>query len=786
MHNRFGTASLFVLAVALAPSLPAVAHAQDANVLGLGAPGAAAQAPTAAPPSGGAVPLSMFPRSTVDSIRSSDAVPAAAGGQRGAVGPAPAPAPVTAPAPRRRVPTDFQRFVATSIGKTLPLFGESLFADGGTYSPAIDVPPYPDYLVGPGDELVIHGWGQVDIDLRAVVSREGTISIPRVGVVAVGGTRYDELASRIRTAVARQFRNFELSVSLGQLRSIQVFVVGQAEHPGVYTVSALSTLMNVLFACGGPSATGSMRAVDLRRSGRLVGTFDLYDVLLKGDKSRDLQLSSGDVIYIPPVGTVAAIAGAVKNPAIYELLPGTKVGDLLEYAGGTVATAATDSLLLERLDQQRGRVLSSLEWGPEALSTVLQSGDLVQIRHTSSKYYNAITLRGTVVRPVRKAWTPGMRVADLISDPSVLISDAYWSRAAARAFSRRAPAGKPDDKQTEGDAEDEDLQHLNTDVENLVDEVNWDYAVVERLDRDRVEPRLIPFNLAKAIIERDPANDILLQPGDIVTVFSKKDIATPAEKRTAFVRVEGEIAAPGVYQLRSGETLRQLVQRVGGLTDKAYLFGAEFNRESVRTAQQARLEEITARAEQELERSSAERLARAVSAEEAQTVRSQIEGQRAALERMKRLRATGRMVLGLRPDARSVSDLPELVLEDGDRVFVPATSSVVGVYGAVYNQSNFVFNRHKKLDEYLADAGGPTRSADGGSTYVLRADGSVFSRRHTGWFSSFGGRELMPSDNIVVPEDYNPISVVKELKDWAQIFYQFGLGVAALKVLGAL
>jgi protein involved in polysaccharide export with SLBB domain len=249
------------------------------------------------------------------------------------------------------------------------------------------------------------------------------------------------------------------------------------------------------------------------------------------------------------------------------------------------------------------------------------------------------------------------------------------------------------------------------------------------------------------------------------------------------VRVEGEVAVPGVYQFRRGETLRQLVERAGGLTSASYLFGAEFNRESVRKEQQARLDEVATRAEQDLERTAAIQAARAVTPEEVASLKAQGEAQRRTVSKLRAIRATGRMVLELRADASSVNDLPDVVLEDGDRFFVPMRYSTVSVYGSVYNSSNYLYKPGKRISEYLHQAGGPTRFADTGSIYVLRADGSVTSRSQSGWFSNYGGTELMPNDAIVVPEEFSPTSWIKELKDWSQILYQFGLGAAAIKVL---
>ncbi|MFA9438479.1 SLBB domain-containing protein [Uliginosibacterium sp. sgz301328] len=663
-------------------------------------------------------------------------------------------------------PTEFQRFVQTSTGSLLPIFGRDLFSKAANFAPVENVAAPADHIVGPGDEIFIRGWGQIDVEVRSVVSPEGTISIPRVGIVKVAGVRYQNLQDHIAAAVGRYYRNFELDVSLGKLGALQVFVVGQAERPGLYTISSLSTLTNALFAAGGPSSMGSMRHIQLRRGDKTVAELDLYDILLKGDKSSDQRLQSGDVIFIPPVGPVAAVSGAVKAPAIYELKgKNSTIGELVGFAGGITTTASTKRLLLERLDGIKGRQVSDTAFDDSSLSRTLRDGDIVRIDSQSQKYDNAITLRGNVAQPLRTEWRQGLRVSDVVPDRSMLIDEAYWQRAAGRAYST-GPRST--------DAVRNDIQHL-------LDEVNWDYAVVERLNRQTLNTTLLPFNLAKAL-EKDEQNNVVLQPGDIITIFSKKDVRVPVDKRSAYVRVEGEVQVPGVYQVLPGETLQDVVKRAGGLTSRAYLFGSEFTRESVRIDQQRRLEEVIDRAERDLQASVAQRSARASSAEELASVRAQEENQRNTLQRMRNLRSSGRIVLELDPDA-NLAALPALRLEDGDRYYVPPAGATVGVYGATYQQTALIYKPNKTVNDYLEQAGGPTRNADSGSTYVLRADGSVISKRQSGWFGSFGGTHLMPDDSVVVPEDYNPFSWIKELKDWSQIFYQFGLGVSAIKVL---
>jgi protein involved in polysaccharide export with SLBB domain len=216
--------------------------------------------------------------------------------------------------PAREEQTEFQRFVYSSTGQRLPVYGRNLFENvPGTFAPLDRVPVPADYVVGPGDELLIRAWGQIDLDARVVVDRNGQIYLPRVGGVNVAGLKYEQVNPYLKTSIGRIFKNFDLNVNLGQLRSIQVFVVGQAKHPGTYTVSSLSTLVNALFASGGPDATGSMRHIQLKRKNEVISQFDLYDLLLNGDKSKDVALLPGDVIYIPPVGQLVAIAGSVAR-----------------------------------------------------------------------------------------------------------------------------------------------------------------------------------------------------------------------------------------------------------------------------------------------------------------------------------------------------------------------------------------------------------------------------------------------------------------------------------------
>ena len=676
---------------------------------------------------------------------------------------------------------EFQEFVLKATGRNLPMFGYNLF-DGAlsTFAPLDRVPVPADYVIGPGDEIMVRAWGQIDVDVRATVDRNGRIYIPKVGAINVAATRYQDLDSRVRSAVSRVFKNFDMVVTLGELRSIQIFVVGQVRKPGSFTVSSLSTLVNALFASGGPTTKGSLRKVQLKRGNKVVTEFDFYDLLLKGDKSRDAQLLPGDVIFVPPIGPLAAISGSVNVSAIYELKGKQTLEDLVAMAGGLSTSAAGQKVTLERIFDRKNRVVEELSLDPTGMARVLADGDVVNVFTLSPRLVNAVTLRGNVATPMRFEWKEGLHISDIIPERSMLVVPDYWLQ--------RNRAGRPQSWITEStEAKGDGAAKITRDVKRPGAEVNWDYAVVERLNPVDYSTILIPFNLESAIFDKGSEHNLKLEPGDIVTIFSKDDIHGPQAKQNKFVRLEGEFQTAGVYQIQPGESLRQLLARVGGITANAYLYGAEFTRESTRIQQQERLDDVLGRLEVEMQRSGVRRAQGVVAVEQAQALEAEAHAQRALLVKLRQIRATGRIVLEIRPEAKSLKDFPDLVLDDGDRLLVPPRPSTVSVFGSVYNQNAYIYRQGKQVSDYLAQAGGPTKDADKSSLYVLKADGSVISRQQGGWFGrGINGERLNPGDSIIVPEDLDKLSWTRELKDWTQIFYQFALGVVGLKVLGDL
>ncbi len=790
--------------------------------------------------------------------------------------------------------TPFQRLTAASVGRVLPIFGSTLFTNApSTFAPVDRIPVTTDYVIGPGDELLIRMWGQVTLDGHFTVDRSGSVYIPQVGSIRVAGVPFAKLTDFLRAQIGRTFKNFDLNVNIGQLRSIQVFVVGQAKRPGSYTVSSLSTLVNALFATGGPSPMGSLRNIQVKRGHETIGTFDLYDLLLKGDKSKDVPLVSGDVIYIPPVGPMVAIAGSVDSPALYEIKSESTIKDAIALAGGLSTLADDKKLRIERLTRHGSRSIVDVSLDPAGMATAISDGDILEITPIVDRFHNAVTLRGNVADPRRFAWFPGMRLSDLIPDKDALLTRDYWqkrnqlglpmldSTPDVRRYAPDQPVAQlngkgvsptrsasmltlpnaldsdtnvygttrpyyssdgseisePAQTQQSGFQQDQGQQSNNTTSPSVTNqngtrssvlsslsspndpansgnsgssttvsaavtgaarrfpprnavvlsapEVDLAYAVIERLDTKDLTTHLIPFNLGDLLEHHEGPQNLALQPDDVVTVFSKADVRVPQSQQTKYVRLEGEFIASGTYSVAPGETLRQLIARVGGITSNAYLYGSQFSRESTRVLQQQRLSEYANDLDRRI------RLAEANSANNITNPQDQItdlaalQNARTVALRLRQLTASGRIVLNIRPDAASTADIPDLALEDGDAFVVPQIPTSVDVFGAVYTQNSFLYDNHRRVGDYIQQAGGPTRTADPKRSYVVRADGSIVSRQFSS--SLFGGnfdsRRLFPGDAIIVPEAVDRRPLLRNLVDIATIVGQFGLGIAAINVL---
>lgn len=794
--------------------------------------------------------------------------------------------------------TEFEQMVADSAGHPLPLYGQSLFdLPPSTFAP-LDLMQVPnDYIVGPGDELQIRAWGQIEADLRVIVDRSGQIYIPRVGQISVAGIHYGDLEQHLKGEISKSFRNFNLTVNIGRLRSIQVIVVGDARYPGTYTISSLSTLVNAIFASGGPTPQGSLRHIQVRRDGATITDFDFYDLLIRGDKSKDIRLQPGDVIYYPHVGPLVAISGSINTPAIYELKNSATLGDLVEIAGNMSTVADTSKITIDRLVDHQARKTLEFPYDDQSRSLALQDGDIVRIFSIISRFEDTVTLRGNVANPGRYPWKAGMRVRDLIPDAQALLTRRYWMDRASivngsgteypvrpellrnalcsllrqpSSISANPSANTPSGATTSAGAIPGNLQGINlppgvptadllsalgnynsasssqqnqsqpnsstdpcaqTDQQNPTDassmvrnadrealltqflhssqingenpsnqgkavnvaedlrkyvpEINWDYAIIQRVNPIDLTSKLLWISPRKAILEHDEASNLELDPGDIVTIFSQRDISVPQAERSRYAIVEGEVMRPGVYKLENNESLHSVLERAGGLTPNAYVYGSQLFRESARVEQQKSLDELVRSMEVQI-RQSTLGLASSTAGQDVQQVGQLQAAQEGVIAQLRLVRASGRVALPVKPFDKQLTDYPDMVLEDSDVLMIPHMPSTISVVGNVYNPGSFIFDPHVNSGGYLYMAGKGKPQSDLHHAFVLRANGVVVAANNVnGLFtgSKFDRLRLYPGDQIVVPYKLMTGAFVRGLRDWTQISSQLALTAAALAVL---
>lgn len=353
-----------------------------------------------------------------------------------------------------------------------------------------DIPVPLNYMIGPGDEIRLLLWGRVNAQYSLIVDRDGKITIPQIGPLLVAGMTFEKM-SRFLIRQAEQIVGTNIDITVGSVRTIPVFVLGDVQRPGSYTIGALSTITDALLMAGGPSQIGSMRKIQLNRKDKVVTTFDLYDLFLKGDKSKDVVLQAGDVVFVPVTGPIAGIAGNVKRPAVYELKDGFDLQHLMDLAGGIVPSAYTQQIQVERIVKNEKQIV--IDINDKTLDRtkhfMLQDADLIKVFSIVEQDENAVYLNGNVKYPGKYAFQTGMRVKDLIRNPEDLLKETYF-----------------------------------------------DYALIKRLNPPGLETVLIPFNLGKLLLQDDASNNFELRPKDQVYVFDRWFF-----KEKPFVTIEGEI-----------------------------------------------------------------------------------------------------------------------------------------------------------------------------------------------------------------------------------------------------
>jgi len=811
---------------------------------------------------------------------------------------------------------DFVEAETDSVDVALTQFGYELFQEtAASFAPGVDTPVSLDYVIGPADEFTITLWGLVDGLYKVQVDRNGEITVPRAGVIPVAGLRYEELRPFLERYLAKYHTDFHLSVGMGRLRSIRVYVVGEARHPGSYTLSALSTAYNALFAAGGPTKRGSLRMVQVIRGGKTVASIDLYDFLLKGDRTQDVRLQHEDTLLVPLIGPTVGVSGNIVRPAIYEVKGKTTLADVLRLAGGPRPTADLNRVQVERVVAHEQRVAVDLDLSriEEATGIPIQNMDVVKLFPIQDVARNVVRVSGHVVRPGEYQLKPGMRVRDVIGhyeeflpEPSLeyseivryerptmartvvsfsisemmagnprhnlalqdrdeirvypasrfrdsafvtingavrhpgryrlydqmtvlqLIhqagdptSDAFVTRAEIRrkvpngdaAFARqvvyfrldRLLAGdeterkvlEPDDEvvvTAKGDVKALPQVGVRGEVKRpgsyplmkgmrvkdlvfqggLTRESAMGQAELVRFSSaeqsGQIDREIIPIDLERAL-DDDPVQNVPLQGDDELLIKQVGEL-----KREYRVTLEGEVQFPGVYAVRAGERMSSLIRRAGGFTDKAYLRGAVFTRESVRASQERQLQEFTASHTQRVTAEAASLAMGGLSKDEAEAARFELSTRQDAIKLLASKTVLGRVVIHLGEPGGFEGTGDDLALEDGDRLVIPQPPSSVAVLGSVRNPTAVVAHSGKSIKDYIGLAGGYLPNADRAAVYVVRADGSSMSPDQV--------KTVDAGDAVLVPPQmdakYRPLPLWRDI---ATIVGQFGIAIAALVVI---
>ncbi|HTY56199.1 MAG TPA: SLBB domain-containing protein [Candidatus Binataceae bacterium] len=745
------------------------------------------------------------------------------------------------------------KFRATDSPNTIPQapvldnltqFGYTLFTSSSTmstFAPVDNVPVGNDYVIGPGDELDLLMWGRLNRKAALLVKRDGTVLIDEIGPVQIGGLSFGDAKHVIESRVG-QITGVQVDVTMGPLRTIQVYVYGEVPRPGAYTVSALSHVSNALMAAGGISKVGSLRNIQLRRGNQVVRTIDFYEMLLRGDTAADLRLEGQDVIFVPVIGAVAAVAGDVNRPAIYEIgRTAEPLSRVIQLAGGVTAFGYSERVQIERIESHRRRV--ALDINLEQLRSQrfdVRDGDLVKIYPVLPERKNIVTLIGNVHRPGEYQWREGMRVSDLIHEGEGLANHTFFQHALIRRATEPERATRfvsvdlgaamsdhlasaanlllyPRDELTVyredevrdvatvkvvGEVRKPGVYELSPGmkVSDLVYEAGGlkeeayqrtaELARTEVIDGARTRHSYVDVDLQAALTGTEPY-DRVLQRNDQLFVRRVQGWHLPW-----VVTVKGRVALPGPYTVHTGERLDSVLQRCGGVMPDAYLPGVVFIRQSVRELQQERLDESRKRIQEDVARLQLMPASLSSDNETKAATSQAMLGLQHVLSETENQQAQGRIVLHLRSLTRLAGSPADIELEDKDEITVPKRPSSVNVLGQVYSPTAIIYDPSLTVQDYFQRAGGPTRGADTDHTMVVKVDGSVLTDegvKNSGKARTFpllpvvsGGLmdiHLEPGDTIYVPEKFTFVSNVQYAKDITQIIANSAVSLGTLGLL---
>ncbi|PKN29414.1 MAG: polysaccharide biosynthesis protein [Deltaproteobacteria bacterium HGW-Deltaproteobacteria-21] len=732
----------------------------------------------------------------------------------------------------------------TDISRELIQFGYDFFKPGlSTFTPLNNVPVGPEYILGPGDTFTIQLWGKVEATHNVSVSKDGTITLPRVGALNVSGRSMEQCASLLLKKFREYYTDFQMDISMGSLRTVDLFVVGEAKTPGTYNVSSLSTVITALYKAGGPSKKGSLRKISLLRNGKTISELDLYDFLIGGKKTGDVRVQAGDTIHIPVLGPVVGVAGLVKRPAIYEMKGSQTIGDVIQLAGGVLSVGHIQNVVVERVQDHERRIIKSFSLAPSVATTNkdlglnLEDGDVVKVYPVHEKIRQVVYLEGHVKYPREYELKPGMKLRDIIRSYEELLPEPYLHHAEIVRL-------MPPDLHAEIIQFDLEALLKGEESQNLPLQ-EMDRVIVYDLWEKKDRPEVVIKGAVRApgtyrLYSGMTVKDLIFRAGNL-TGRAYKEAASltrilPGEKTTDTVRIafspgsaiagartdnlvlqkddvidireipqytqalerrvflEGEFVFPGEYSFKEGERLISVVQRAGGLTQEAYAFGAVFQRESVKVVQDEQLQKYVSKLEEDILTLSSQSAETAIDKDRAAIIAESLTAKKELLTKLKTSRSTGRMVINLEEAMVLASSQYNFELRPGDRLVVQKKPGSVNVLGEVYNPTALVFEKGQTVDHSLDMVGGATDTAEKGQIYVVRANGAVISKTQEKFFGmatwdskssrwtmgGFGSMELDPGDTIIVPKKVEKYPWLRIVKDVTQTLFQIAVSAGVL------
>ena len=652
-------------------------------------------------------------------------------------------------------------------------FGTEFFSSGPPIDVGRDISASDDYVLGPGDQLIIYLWGRVEKQYNLTIDREGKLFVPTVGELPAWGVSLGEFRGQARKAFSSVYSDFDLTCSLGKIRSIRIYVAGEVKNPGAYTVTSLTSLFNALANAGGPNNRGSMRHIKLMRSGECRAQVDLYQLLLAGDNTTDIRLQSGDVIFVPVVGAQVAVRGEVKRSARYELSCDETTRDILALAGNPTAEAYLKRVMLERIAGHEEWEVIDLDLDPLSADGVddipLVDGDRLTVFTIYQAKRNLVGLFGQVKHPGYYEQTDTTCISHLLAQAQLLPHNVYYDRAD---LFRHHPDSRVEIIRLDLAAivnGEEDLLVSNRDsihiypvdqlrrqrrvyIEGAVRNPGW-YPLYEKMtvddlvflagsferhaDRDQAELASISHDGEVSLRYLSPtsetASQVLLAEGDHLFVRS-----LPEWQEERAVTIEGQVRYPGKYVLASSrETLYELLGRTGGFTTNAFPIGIILKRASIEDALRERGVSNMLERTKELQTDSLGNI----------TSNEVIEYD---------LGSMNRIILDVDKMLATSGQESDVILEPGDRIIVPSIPTGIPVMGAVGSNGTLSYIKGQQIKHYVKRAGNFTRQADKKQTRLIRADGEVFSG------NGVLSKHALIGDIIIVP------TKIEHDRDWGK------------------